>query len=117
MTINSALNSEDRQINHDVFETVHEAINKGQLEVALRQLLDMDVAKIRKPYTIDLNHAWYVVGSIYFKLSDYSQSLRAFRSALKNDSSDQQAAHAIANCYTELKRYKMAERFLKKLFR
>ncbi len=111
MAINSVQNSEEESIDYDVFESVHETINKGQLEIALREVLDMDLAKIRKPYTSDLNHAWYVVGNIYFELSDYSQSLRAFRSAFK---SDQQTAHAIGNCYTELGRYKMAERFFKK---
>ncbi len=114
MTINSTQNSEKEPVDHDIFETVHKTINKGQLEVALREILDLDFAKIRKPYANDLNHAWYVVGNIYFKLSDYSQSLRAFKSALKNDSNDQQAMHAIGNCYSELGRYKMAEKFFKK---
>lgn len=98
----------------DIFEPLQENIYQGELQLALSKLLDFDLDNIRKPYNEDINHAWYLVGTIYFKLFDYSHSLQAFRAALKKDPKDYQAAHAIGSCYDQLERYKMAERFFRK---
>lgn len=98
----------------DVFKSLHNMLRRDALDPALRCILDFDTARIRKPYNADINHAWYVVGDIYYRLGDFSQSLRAFRAAFLKNNDDYQAAKAIGNCYSEMGRYKMAERFYKK---
>ncbi len=98
----------------DIFELLHTKTRNGELKSALSCVLDFDLAKIRKPYDKDLNHSWYLVGNIYFRLGDFSQSLRAFRTAYLKNNNDYAAAKAIGNCYSELGKYKMAERYFRR---
>jgi len=96
------------------FTEIYSLSRRGDYTEALDRMLNYETGRIRPPYSRDLNHAWYVVGDIYFKSQDNEQALRAFKSSLRNRQDDQEAMLAIANCYGELEKPRMAKYYLLK---
>ena len=84
------------------FDKVHSDLRNGNLAKALRSVFDSNTGLIRKTYSADRNHAWYLVGSINFKRRKYPEAIKCFRNAIRHWPEDWQALMAIANCYSEM---------------
>ncbi|WP_428623519.1 tetratricopeptide repeat protein [Sedimenticola sp.] len=97
----------------DEFSEVHEKIGNREYDMALNLLCHNKTGKIRKPFDRDPNHAWYLVGDIFFKMGDYERAIEAFLEAFRCRDDDVEALWAIANCYSELHKPKNAEEYLR----
>ena len=97
----------------DPFDEIHRLSRKAQYDQALGLLLDSAGRKIRAPYDDDLNHAWYVVGDLYYKKQDFQAAAQAFDKSVAARSDDSEALMALADCYSELQMPGMAERYLR----
>ena len=84
------------------FDKVHSELRNGNLAKALRSVYDSKTGSIRKRYSADRNHAWYLVGSIKFKRRKYPKAIKCFRNAIRHWPEDWQSLMAIANCYSEM---------------
>ena len=100
--------------NSNVFEVIHVLLTQGHLEEALRILYNSRNDTIKPPYDHDLNHAWYVVGDIYFRNKDFKRAVHAFKHSLDAWQEDSDAYLAIGNCYDELCEYTAAEDHFRK---
>ena len=98
----------------DTFDKLHTVIRRGRANDALRMLFDKTGRKIRKPYTDDLNHAWYLVGDILYDKRDYQKAVMAFKKSTRSRPEDYQALWATAECYSEMKRPRIAVRYWEK---
>ena len=85
----------------DIFERIHKCLRLDKLDCALNELVDLKTYKIKKPFDKDENHAWYVVGDIYFRKRMWGKALRAFKRAVLNWPEDVDAYVALADCYFE----------------
>jgi tetratricopeptide (TPR) repeat protein len=81
---------------------------------ALRRLIDLPTCRLRKHFRIDCNHAWYCVGDILFKQRMIEEARDAFKKSLRTRADDIDALMAVGNCYDELQRPKIAERYFQK---
>jgi tetratricopeptide (TPR) repeat protein len=96
-----------------LFEHVHSLISTKRYSVALNILLN-NKGEIRDTFDDDRNHAWYLVGDIWFKQKRFRNALFAFRRAIHEYGSDADSYWAIADCYSALGIYKMAEKYYRK---
>lgn len=100
--------------NSDSFEHIHRLLKAGIDSEALRNIYDERNDKLRSPFDGDPNHAWYIVGDIFFTLDDFENAARAFGRAISFRNDDTQALMALANAYSEGKHPKLAERVLRR---
>ena len=100
--------------NRDVFEEIHALLKQGHLKKALCNLYNSRNDTIKPPYNYDLNHAWYVVGDIYFRNKDFKRAVPAFKHSLDSWQEDGDAYLAIGNCYDELCEFAAAEDHFRK---
>ena len=96
------------------FTKIESMIDNQEFLSALDHILNYETGRIKSPFSKDLNHAWYLVGSIYFMCDDFNQSLRALKCSLKHWEDDHQAMYGVACCYSELGKPKLAERYFRK---
>lgn len=96
----------------DPFGAVHTLL-KDNPAVALERLLDPATCSIREPYRVDLNHAWYVVGDIYFNQGKFSLAMESFLTSLDDRPDDVEAMMAIANCASEMGDAALSEKYLR----
>ncbi len=96
----------------DPFGAVH-ALLKDNPAGVLEQLLDPATRSIKEPYRVDLNHAWYVVGDIYFQQGEFSRALDSFQKSLHDRPDDVEAMMAAANCASELGEAALSEKYLR----
>lgn len=75
----------------------------------INTLVNKNTKRISKPFSQDLNHAWYLVGLAYYKHENYNEALHAFMKANRNWKDDIAAIRAIGNCYSELGKPKSAK--------
>lgn len=99
---------------NDTFEKIHAIIRRGRTSEALKHLLDDTGRRIRKPYTENLNHAWYLVGDLLYKKRNHREAIDAFKKSYRNWPDDYQALWATAECYSEMKRPRIAVRYWEK---
>lgn len=97
-----------------LFDSIHAKLQGGRLAEALRQLLDGRGVHLRSPYNENRNHAWYLVGDIYFRRREYRLAARAFRLAWRCRSEDWQALMALGNCFDLLGEPRNAERYFRR---
>ena len=95
----------------DEFQEVHEKLKKRDYDAALGLLLNSKTGKIRSSFISDANHAWYLVGDLFYKRRQYDQAVEAFLSAVECRDDDAEAMWAIANCYSDLGDPKAAEKY------
>lgn len=76
-------------------------------------MLDDKKNRIKSPYDSDLNHAWYIVGDIYFENGNYESAIHAFKQALTAWPMDKDAMLALANSYSEIVMPDKAEKVLR----
>jgi len=100
--------------NIDPFKEIYKLLKTGKSAAALKIIYDENSGQINKLYSADLNHAWYVVGDIFFKLEKYEDALKAFKKSIRNRKDDWQALWAIGNCYSEIGRPVFTERYIRK---
>ncbi len=98
----------------DPFDEIHKLEKSGKNSLALTRLLNDETGRIKKPYSVDLNHAWYTAGDILYKMKKYAEAIRAFKKALLYWREDIEALWAIANCYSELGKPWLAKHYLLK---
>lgn len=98
----------------DAFDYVHQLMRERKWSKALSELYDVNSGRIRKKYADDYNHAWYLIGDIYYKTRHFAQAAKAFRIAIKRWPDDFQAMMAIANCYSEMRAPRWSAYYLKK---
>jgi tetratricopeptide (TPR) repeat protein len=90
------------------------ALRSKRLKFALNLLVDIPRWKLKPKFQFDPNHSWYLAGDIYWQLGEIRHSILAFRLALRKWPEDSQALWAIANCYSGLRSFKLAERFYRR---
>lgn len=106
-----------RRLNEEVVETrrifaaVHQLLRSGQAARALRALYSLPSGRLRPPFTQNTNHAWYCVGVAAFDRRNFSEAALAFKKAARSRPDDSEALWAVADCYSELGRPKLAERY------
>lgn len=95
------------------FDDLYKLSSKGRH----REVLDILISpsgRVRRPYSLDLNHAWYVAGDELYSLGDIKRAMMAFKKALAHSRGDVAAMMAIANCYSDLGNPRMAAFYLLK---
>ena len=101
----------------DEFFEIHVLLRKKRFTAALRKLLVPRSVTLRREYSHDAssrNHAWYLVGDCFFRTSNMPAALLAFRKSALAWPGDVQALWAIGNCYSELGKHRLAERFFRR---
>ncbi len=93
----------------DIFENVHTLLRERKLKRALNLMLNKNTNRIIAPYTEDINHAWFLIGDVYFKLGRMDEALAAFKKAYRHWKEDIDAMMLIGNCYDELGNPKTAK--------
>ena len=100
--------------NNDVFDPIHTLLKQRHLEEALRRVYDPRKDAIKSPFDQDLNHAWYIVGDIYYRSKRVKKAIIAFQRSLEDWREDSEAHCALGSCYTRLRQFSKAENSLRK---
>lgn len=99
----------------DPFDEISKLLRSSRRNIVLSMLLNAETGRIKKPYISDLNHAWYIVGSILYKQQcAYTGALSAFKKSYRHWKGDVAAIRAIGNCYSDLGNPKMAKYYFEK---
>jgi tetratricopeptide (TPR) repeat protein len=98
----------------DPFELIYSLTKRRRYSAALNALIDSNLFRLRAPFSSEGNHAWYCVGDIAYRLRHFEIAKEAFRRSLKSRPDDWEALWALGNCYSELSRPRMAERYFRK---
>ncbi len=93
----------------DQFDEIHKLLKAGKGNTALAMLINKETGRINKAYRADLNHAWYLVGSIFYKQEKFYDALLAFKKSYRHWKEDIAAIRAIGTCYSELGNPKIAK--------
>lgn len=99
---------------HGSFEKIYSLVRRRRYGAALDLLYDRQSHRLNGAYKSDANHAWYRVGEIFYKQGKYREALDAFRKGLRTRPEDAYALWAIADCYSDMGRPKLAERYYRK---
>jgi tetratricopeptide (TPR) repeat protein len=86
----------------DPFKEIHDLLREKQHENVLEKIYDKTRGAIRKEFQGDENHAWYIIGDIFFKQSNYEMAAHSFKKSLESREDDIEACCALANAYSEL---------------
>jgi tetratricopeptide (TPR) repeat protein len=97
----------------DPYRRIYALSRRGEFSAALAGVLDEE-GRIRPAFREDLNHAWYCVGDLLYRLDQFDEAMCAFRRSLRSRPADAEALMAVGNCYDDLGRPKMAERFYRR---
>jgi len=97
----------------DAFEFIHSLMKEKKFNDVITLLSKNQETSIRSPYDSDLNHAWYLLGDIYYKQQKYEDAVSAFKKCLIDRPDDIEAILALANCYFALELPEKAEIVLK----
>jgi tetratricopeptide (TPR) repeat protein len=84
---------------HLRFNDVYKLIRAKKFDEAMHVLVDKNM-KIRKEFSEFPNHVWYCVGDIYFKMEQFSESIKFFVRAIREIPDDLQAWFALGNAYS-----------------
>ena len=96
------------------FTLIHRYLRRGKLSIALELLVNSKTNRINSEFQYDKNHAWYCVGDIFYRQSHFREAKDAFKRSLYFRIDDIEALTAIGNCYDELGRPKLAERYFRR---
>ncbi|MCL2873015.1 MAG: tetratricopeptide repeat protein [Betaproteobacteria bacterium] len=98
----------------DVFSHLHKLLKEKKYSYLISALLDKKMGGLKKQYRIDGNHAWYLLGDAFYNTQNHEAALDAFIRSIRNRKDDVQALFAIGTSYSELKKPRLAERYLRK---
>jgi tetratricopeptide (TPR) repeat protein len=73
-------------------------------------MLNVKNFSLKSEYRSDSNHAWYILGDIYFKRNRFEKAAAAFRNSIRLRPNDPEALWALGNSYSELGKPILAER-------
>lgn len=96
------------------FEKVYALVKQGLYGSALDLLYNNQTQKLNPQYKFDTNHAWYNVGDVFYRQGEYQRAIGAFKKALRTRVDDVDALWAVGNCYADMNRPKLAERYFRK---
>jgi tetratricopeptide (TPR) repeat protein len=96
------------------FDLVHSLIRRRRYAIALGMLLNAGSGRIRVEFVWDRNHAWYCVGEIAFRQDNFVRAVNAFKNAFANGNTDVASLLAIGNCYDQMSRPALAERYFRR---
>lgn len=85
----------------DQYKAVYLLRDEGRCREAIDLIYDNENGTIRDSFVDDENHSWYVIGSIYFRMSEYKSAIEAFKRAIELWPEDADAYLGLANCYFE----------------
>jgi tetratricopeptide (TPR) repeat protein len=85
-----------------------------KIEQALNKIVDQSSRRLRSQFRGEGNHAWFIAGELLWKCGRFQEALFAYRKAARLWPADSQAIFAMANCYSELGRPRLAERFYRR---
>ncbi len=91
------------------FNNIDKLLKSHKYSEVLLSLLNNQRRRIVSPYNSDLNHAWYLVGSAFYKQVEFDSALLAFKKSYNHWKEDVASIRAIGNCYSELGNPKMAK--------
>src|SRR5690606_36949471 len=89
-------------------------MRSGSYREVIELLVNQRRNKIRPPFDVDDNHAWYIAGDAFYKLEIFGDAGSCFRRALDVWPEDVDAMHALANTYSELGQAEKAVEVLRK---
>ncbi len=98
----------------DHFDKIEKILKSPTYVEVLDLLLNSNGSRVVKPYNSALNHAWYLVGVVYFKQENYVDALHSFKKSYRHYKNDIAAIRAIGNCYSELGNPKTAKYYFMK---
>ena len=98
----------------DCFDEIHKLLKAGDYEAALSSIYDYKNNRIYLPFQNDLNHAWYIVGDIFYKQGDIEYAISCFKKALSDWPEDVEAICALGSCYSYIAKPEKAEGYLSK---
>lgn len=98
----------------DIFSKIYILQKKGNSRKAISELLEASTGRIKKPYRQDINHAWYLIGDIYYNDNNFPKAIHAFKRALSSWPNDVDALWALANIHSERKKPWLAKHYLLK---
>ncbi len=98
----------------DQYEQLHELLRAGKYAIALTHLLDKEQRRLRSRFRFDANHSWYLAGDIFWNLGLVKSACSAFKKSLRSWPEDVEAILAVGNCYSELGRPRLTERYLRR---
>ncbi len=86
----------------DNFLVIHDLVREELYKEALSLLYNERTNRIYEEYKYDENHAWYLIGDIYYKLERFQNAVNAFKKSIMNKADDISAMLALGNSYMEL---------------
>lgn len=98
----------------DNFEEIYDLTREGLYDDGLKMLIEKSTGHLNKDYLSDENHAWYLVGDIYYKKNEYEKAIDAFKKSLRSRSDDIEAMWALSNCYMDLTMPRKSEDIIRK---
>lgn len=98
--------------NPNPYLKIYDLIRNKSWDIALKTLL-RENGQLKSLYRANLNHSYYVLGSIYFEIGEYGKAAKKFARSASENPSDTEAMLALANCYDALKKPKLAEKALR----
>ena len=118
MSVDSALykvvkTNRDYAVIYQNISLIKNFIKHKKLDKALSLILDKSSGEILDLYKYDKWVAWYNLGNIYLEKGDIKNALQSYRTS-NNYKNCTNTEWAIGNCYSDLGRTKLAERFFKK---
>ncbi|WP_277372269.1 tetratricopeptide repeat protein [Pseudomonas sp. AA-38] len=87
---------------NDPFIEIHDLLRDKRHEDALGKIYDKARGTIKRDFQSDGNHAWYIVGDIFFKQSNYEMAAHSFKKSLESREDDIEACCALANAYSAM---------------
>ncbi len=93
----------------DPFDNIQKLLKASKYSQSLSLLLNDEQNRIASPYNSDCNHAWYIVGYIFYKQGDFNNALLAHKKSYRIWKEDVPTIKAIGICYSELGNPKMAK--------
>lgn len=97
-----------------IFRPIHSLLKRNRYDDVLNLLYDKKTNRLRQPYTVDRNHAWYIIGDVFYKKGRLIDAIMAFRRSLRFYKKDGQALWALGNSYSTIGRAVLAERYFRK---
>lgn len=96
-----------------IFNEIYSLIKSKKYEIALNKLKNKGNGHLRLPYKNYPNNAWYCLGDLEFKRSNFKSAIKYFRKSFFYDSADVDCLMAISNCYEGLSKPHLSEKYLK----
>ena len=99
------------------FNKIKKLIKKNNYKKAYSLLYNKETKRINPPFNQDLYTSWYLIGEVYYQQEKLSKALNAFKKSIKHKKKNLDSNWMIGNCYLNLNKPKLAERYYIKAMR